>query len=240
MLITSVCDQSIELPSQPISIDMKANGVGFTASVPKNEIFRVNQIFKENTYAILSRRSYSGPRVIMDVGANIGLFAIYMKCIDPAAEVHCFEPYEGALSLLATNIEPFQGIYVHPYGLYSGEREARLHLHRFNSGENSIKSQDHHYHRSAAVQLRDAGSALDKLELEHIDVLKIDTEGCEVEILESLGDRLYDIDYILIEYHSEKDRRQIDRLLHPFCVFAARSDQIGVGTINYVNTRLNP
>jgi FkbM family methyltransferase len=240
MIVPSGCDQGIELPSRPISIDVKANDVAFTVAVPKNEIFRVNQIFQENAYAILSRRSTGDPRMVIDVGANIGLFAIYMKCIDPAARVHCFEPYEGALDLLASNIEPFQDIYVHPFGLYSGEQQARLHLHRFNSGENSIRIKDHHHHRTAAVQLRDAGATIDKLNLNQIDVLKIDTEGCEIEILESLGDRLSDIDYILIEYHSEKDRRHIDQLLHHFNVFAARSDKIGVGTVNYINSQLTP
>lgn len=239
MLSDNSCDQGFELPSQPISIDIKANNVCFTAAVPKNEIFRIKQIFKENTYSILSRRSNSGPRVIIDVGANIGLFAIYMKCIDPTARVHCFEPYQEALSLLSTNIKTFQDIYVHPYGLYRGETEAILHLHRFNSGENSIKVHNHHYQSTATVQLRDAGTAIDNLNLEYIDVLKIDTEGCETEVLESLGDRLYDIDYILVEYHSEGDRRQIDQLLSSFCVFSARSERIGVGTVNYIKNSLN-
>jgi hypothetical protein len=45
-----------------------------------------------------------------------------------------------------------------------------------------------------------------------VDVLKIDTEGCEVQILESLGDRAKSASIIYIEAHSETDRRAIDRM----------------------------
>jgi len=238
MLNYGGCSQDAGLPSRPGSIDMQANGIACTAMVPENEVFRVNQIFKENAYSILSRRRHQGPRVIFDVGANIGLFAIYMKCIDRSAGIHCFEPYEVARSLFKANTKPFEEIYLHPYGLYNSNQQATLMLHQFNSGENSIKIEGPLYQSSAAVELKDAGSVFDHLSLDYIDVLKIDTEGCETEILESLGERLKMVDYILVEYHSEKDRRQIDFLLQDFSVFTARADGIDVGTVSYINTRL--
>jgi hypothetical protein len=44
--------------------------------------------------------------------------------------------------------------------------------------------------------------------------LKIDTEGEEVDILERLGS--FDYDVILLEYHSDANRRKIDALLADF------------------------
>jgi hypothetical protein len=46
-----------------------------------------------------------------------------------------------------------------------------------------------------------------------IDVLKIDTEGCEVPILESIAAWLPEMKAIYLEYHSERDRLAIDRML---------------------------
>ena len=49
--------------------------------------------------------------------------------------------------------------------------------------------------------------------IEQIDVLKIDTEGCEVPILRSLNRYLPEVKVLYVEYHSERDRRMIDEIL---------------------------
>jgi FkbM family methyltransferase len=54
----------------------------------------------------------------------------------------------------------------------------------------------------------DAGRQYDALGLPHLDVLKIDTEGCELEILESMGKCLDMVDYVLLEYHSEGENNR--------------------------------
>lgn len=68
--------------------------------------------------------------------------------------------------------------------------------------------------------------------------MKIDTEGCEVEILESLGPRLAMIDYVLVEYHNEADRRRIDQLLCDFHVYGSRAVRPRLGTVRYAHERL--
>ena len=49
--------------------------------------------------------------------------------------------------------------------------------------------------------------------IENVDILKIDTESCEVPILQSLSDYLPDVKVLYVEYHSERDRRMIDGIL---------------------------
>lgn len=231
-------NQNFFLPSPIVKVTIEAHGITHTVQIPENELFRVNNIFHDNEYSTMSVRRNQGPRKIFDVGANIGLYAVYAKYIDPQSVIHCFEPFEGALRLLEANVGNLGEIYLHPYGLYNNAQKAMMNIHRFNSGENSIKLNNQYYDDSTTVMLKDAGSEFDKLGVDYLDILKIDTEGCEVEILESIGDRLSRIDYILVEYHSEKDRRHIDRVLSGFYVFASKSASVGNGTVKYINATL--
>ena len=88
------------------------------------------------------------------------------------------------------------------------------------------------------IQLKKADGVLKELKINKIDILKIDTEGCEVEILESLQKILSETDYVLVEYHSEKDRRKIDSLLENFNVFSSNAFTINCGQVKYINSKL--
>jgi FkbM family methyltransferase len=231
-------NQAFCLPSKIVTVDLEDHGISHTVKVPENELFRVKNIFHDNEYSTLRVRRHQGPLKIFDIGANIGLYAVYAKFIDPQSVIHCFEPFEGALTLLKSNVKGLCGINLHPYGLFNNEQKASMNIHRFNSGENSIKLNNQYYDESTSVMLKNAGSEFDKSGVDYLDILKIDTEGCEVEILESIGDRLSRIDYILVEYHSEAGRRHIDRILSEFYVFASKSGSIGNGTVKYINANL--
>jgi hypothetical protein len=84
----------------------------------------------------------------------------------------------------------------------------------------------------------DAATAFKQLRLTYIDVLKIDTEGCEVEILESLQNHLPYVGIVLAEYHCESDRRKIDQLLSGHTMWGARIETVQVGVVKYINNRL--
>jgi hypothetical protein len=79
---------------------------------------------------------------------------------------------------------------------------------------------------------------LHQIGLSYIDILKIDTEGCEVEILSSLQPYLPYVGIVMIEYHSEKDRRRIDDRLETHILFDANICKPRLGIIKYINTRL--
>ena len=71
------------------------------------------------------------------------------------------------------------------------------------------------------VPLRAAGAVAVELGDDPIDVLKVDVEGCEVQVLESLGpDRLASVKVLYVEYDHRDARRRIEELLaatHELC-----------------------
>ena len=71
--------------------------------------------------------------------------------------------------------------------------------------------------------------------ISRIGLLKLDTEGSEVPILRDLEDFLDRIDAVFLEYHSEADRLEIDRILSSrFDLCKATIDLVHRGTLAYV------
>ena len=206
--------------------------------IPRNERMRYDNIFVKREYDIPPNLLPSMPLTVVDIGANNGLFALFMKSLRADSTIICFEPVPQTLELLRKNINGHDGIQVYDYALSDHSGTADIHLHPANTGENSLKSDRRPGGRSIAVQLMDAASAFERLGLTYVDVLKIDTEGCEVEILASLQERLPYVGIVMAEYHTEHDRRHIDQLLPGHTLWGARIETIQVGVVKYINNRL--
>ena len=71
----------------------------------KNETdFMYQEIFIDHTYKKHSIQIQEGD-IVFDVGANIGLFSLYVNQICPTARVFAFEPVSFTYDILETNIE---------------------------------------------------------------------------------------------------------------------------------------
>jgi FkbM family methyltransferase len=236
-------DSFIDFPSKIVRFNIISRDAAYPVIIPINEVFRINEIFQEHTYSIMKLNNQNKPLNIIDVGANIGLFAIYMKCLNPENVIHCFEPSPSTFRLLKKNVGNIKGINIYPYGLFNSEGVATMYLNNDNTGENSIKatsSESQDIKEMITIPLKETNSEFDKLNITALNVLKIDTEGCEADILENIKHRLDAIDYILLEYHSEKDRRTIDNILKGFHVVSSKATSYDVGQVKYLNSRLIP
>ncbi len=226
-------------PSPVIQVQQNGPDGDRTVWIPQNEVFRLRHIFEEHEYRIPPHYIPSGPLTIVDIGANVGLFALYMKDLRQDCDVYCFEPAAQTVELLKRNITDDPRIHVFPYALSNGEGMADLHLHPDNGGENSLKSVEKSTPgHTIRVAVKDAAKEMRRIGLTYVDILKIDTEGSEVDILESLLPLLPYVGVLMLEYHSEKDRRRIDDRLDTHVLFDARICQPHLGIVKYINTRL--
>ncbi len=199
---------------------------------------RFENIFNKQEYHVPPNLLPSTHLTITDIGANNGLFALYMKSLRPDSTIHCFEPVPQTLTLLRKNTKDHPGVQIHPYALSNRCGSAQIHLHPDNTGENSLKAIQGDNGKTLPIQLMDAATAFRQMGLTYIDVLKIDTEGCEVEILESLQDYLPYVGIVMAEYHSESDRRHIDHLLGTHTLWGAGIETVHRGVVKYINSRL--
>ncbi len=195
----------------------------------------VERIFKGVDYRVLPIDGYKVESIV-DVGANIGAFAVYMAIQFPDARIFCFEPSSEAFEYLEENTKTFSNIETQSYGLFSEDCEKTLYDGAAQGLQNSLYKSVESSDTGKPVQLKNAKDTFSKLRFERISILKIDTEGAEVPILESLSDFFDRIDQIYVEYHSEEDRREIETLLGDTHVLAgALSGSVHLGLNHYLS-----
>lgn len=170
-----------------------------------------NAIFSGSTYPNIP--FVSGVKTILDIGANVGAAAVYLAMSYPQAKVYAFEPGGDALSLLQKNVELLRNVSVFPFGLYSRDRTVSLFHGKTDSVESSVFPSLRTDCEGEEIRLACASEFMSEHGIENIDILKIDTEGCEVPILQSLRRYLPAVKVLYVEYHSERDRRMIDEML---------------------------
>jgi FkbM family methyltransferase len=127
------------------------------------------------------------PKIVFDVGANIGQTALSYAEMFPSASIFSFEPFEEAFHSLERNTSHLQRVkrFQIALGETAAHVDVRIHDEKY-SYLNSLKSVNENQSGSASVE-RITVSTLDGFcntnEVKEIDLLKIDTEGYEVEVL---------------------------------------------------------
>jgi FkbM family methyltransferase len=175
------------------------------------------------------------PHTIVDVGAHAGAATVYFKSHYPKARVFAFEPCSDSYEHLCANTRELDFVRLRRAALGARDGEARLYSGQHSSMQHSLVPNAENTGAFEWIPVLAARAALEALGAPTFSILKIDTEGCELEILESLGDLLESVDVIYLEYHSEADRLAIDRLLAPhFILYTARADGAHRGTNAYV------
>ncbi len=179
------------------------------------------------------------PERIIDIGANIGAAAFFFTRVYPEADCYCFEPSPGTFDFLRKNTSPFPQIYIYNYGLSDIYSTARLYVGTSQCLQNSLYSSVEVQDAFEDVQIKQSAAELEDILSGKRCLLKIDTEGCEVPILQDLRDLLNAVDILYLEYHSESDRRAIDSMLaSQFDLWWAKTENLHRGNLVYVSHRL--
>lgn len=162
------------------------------------------EVFWQKVYAIPGRL-FSEMKLIVDLGANIGMSALYFSLRAPGARIICVEPEPENYRLLEKNlVKQFdeKRITAIPVAVLDKDGEVVLMTSplRYNSHVSGV---DENGNKVKAICMStlfiDCG-------IEHIDLLKIDIEGSEKMIFSGDISWLDKVSNILIELHSAADR----------------------------------
>lgn len=157
------------------------------------------------------------PRVVLDIGGNIGIAARYLAHRFPRAAVHSFEPIPENCELLRRNLDGASAI-AHAFGLgaRTGSFEFRIPTGALaNRGGFSLVGGENAKGPAVLAPVRAVPEALAALRLNAVDVIKIDVEGAENDILTAFPEEVLDrATWVYGELHSEAaDPRLAFRLL---------------------------
>jgi len=126
-------------------------------------------------------------RVVFDVGAYVGIFAMSAALGAPERDVHAFEPVPESFARLSENLRVNRLERVHAVQAAVGEADGETMLHVPDGVWLPSHSSTHSGFRPGTRPLRVPALTLDRYATDHgierLDLMKIDTEGNEDEVL---------------------------------------------------------
>ena len=133
-----------------------------------------------------------GEPIIMDIGANTGLFTLRMKQLYPGASIYCYEPFPLNHQDMLTNIKlsNIQEVSVFQKGIGSISRIEKLYINKKNMGGHSLFSSEAGSEEYVNVPILALHEAFNDLKIPYFDLIKMDCEGAEYEILKSIDTEL--------------------------------------------------
>jgi len=153
--------------------------------------------------------------VVLDIGANVGITALYFAQVFPHARIYAFEPAPDNFAILEKNVASCDRIRGFNFAL--GARDATLELfasdNPANFGGYSLHAAGSDTSKRIPVPVRSVRTVLEELALRQVDVVKIDTEGAEFDILTAFPEPLLgSVKYIAGELHGNRDFALLDYL----------------------------
>lgn len=154
-----------------------------------------NQIFIDSSYEI----DFDKPNIIIDAGANIGLFAILMANRFPDAKIICIEPDTDNFELLKENVSMYSNVFCENCGLWNKNTKLRV-FDKLNSGKwGMIVEEDIENGTVPAISL---DFLMEKHNISEIDLLKIDIETSEKQVFsDNYLNWLSSTKTLLVEFH---------------------------------------
>lgn len=137
--------------------------------------------------------------VILDIGANVGLFTLYAK--DSASRVVSVEPTPSHQHLFEKITGKYENVELVKAALSNKDEDINFYICNYNSTCNSLVEREGDVLKVEGLTFN---SLLKKNNLEHVDFCKIDIEGSEmIAITEENLKPVYDkIDRMFIEVHA--------------------------------------
>ena len=178
--------------------------------ISSNELFIINEVFFNRCYNV----NIPGDQIynVIDIGMNVGFASLFFAAKKRVNQVFAFEPFpesfEHANNNLNANPHLSTKIKSFNFGLGKGERFQKMYFNPLASGNSGMK----YCVKGAAnteertVLIKDAFEVISEIiraEPNIPVVVKMDCEGAEFEIMESLFEKGFsnEVKAVLMEWH---------------------------------------
>lgn len=228
------------MPDGSIAFEIDGRSIDFVFPEQANAKMHFENILEGKDYPPIPHALAPGyePSFILDVGANVGATALFLRKLYPNACIHCVEPSPSNFKYLQRNVGRLEDVTCHNFGLAGADATARLYQGNSQCLQHSMYPSLEVGDAFEEIQIRNAADVVREIG-SRVDFLKVDTEGAEVEIMRSLAGLLCEVDVIYYEYHSETDRRAIEaHLKDDFTMWFATGDYPHRGNRAWFNNKL--
>lgn len=207
-------------------------------------IHKTDAIILEDIYMNFDYGLITGAEslLVLDIGMNVGLASLFFSSQPNVTEVHGFEPfkptYDGALHNFNLNPRYIQNkLHPHCVGLSNHTDTLKLSYNEDLPGGMGIHGQMDA--DGVEMKLVDASEVLRPILMGRTQekvLAKIDVEGSEYEILQSLNQSglLRQIDYIIMETHCAREHEAEKIILDNGFVYFYNHGILGLGGIREI------
>ena len=144
-------------------------------------------------------------RVILDIGANVGFFALHASSLNPEAVIHSFEPFPKNVEQMKKNLRLNENRQVHVHPEAVTDQAGILTLY-FTPGYDASCSLHGVKEHSCSVTALAVNELFRTCGMDDCDLLKMDCEGSELPIVQAAApEMLTRVRAIIMEYHSAAD-----------------------------------
>jgi FkbM family methyltransferase len=126
------------------------------------------------------------PKVILDVGSNIGTSILFLHEKFPCAKIYGFEPHPETFRILQANVSSIPSVEVFNYALGASDAKISVPSDALDFCAFMAKP-------GSAItncEVKHAGEFMKNLGLTEVDLIKIDCEGAEYDILSALPEEM--------------------------------------------------
>lgn len=188
------------------------DGILLSVNDFKNSItpYTVYKELKNDTYNI-KHISFSTGDIVLDVGANIGMFSIFLAKRHPDIKIIAIEPVPENFEHLKRNIElnSVKNITALNFALTADGRNIDIMLPLQNPGGASfISNLECSHGKIHSVPSQTLDSIFSQYQIDRCKMMKIDCEGAEYEILFH-SHSLNRIEYLSGEFHYNRRLKRI-------------------------------
>ncbi|MDG6905004.1 MAG: FkbM family methyltransferase [Nitrososphaerota archaeon] len=174
---------------------------GRKVTFPHPDARFIREIVNEKCYTKQAGFEIGSKDIVVDLGANVGIFSILagMKARD--GRVIALEPEDQSFKFLCDNLNANNLFNVEPHQLAISGSDGITNLYVNNPGNSAIFSyNDRDSARVLKVRTISMKTLLSEFQLDHISLLKIDVEGAEFKIFEE-DDWLERVNKVAMEVH---------------------------------------
>jgi FkbM family methyltransferase len=144
-------------------------------------------------------------KTVLDIGAWCGTWSLAMQKY--AENIFCYEPNKTHFACLEKNLASFSNVSL--YNCAIGNEEGFVKLTEETATQNTRVIQEKGDTKICTI---------DSLNLDNVDLIKIDVEGFEMEVLKGGKETIKNIEYIMIELNNNTKRygssnREIEKYL---------------------------